>query len=123
AEQNCSRILPEGFAWMSDNGAVSPFDMPGITSMYFEKANELLEESRALLEEGKQDNAHGDAYNLVNVIYSVVLFMLGIVGIFKRLPNRFVVLVIAVVGLVAATVYMCTIPMPTGFDLANFFRG
>ena len=106
---------------MSDNGAVSPFDMPGITSMYFEKANELLEESRALLEEGKQDNAHGDAYNLVNVIYSVVLFMLGIVGIFKRLPNRFVVLVIAVVGLVAATVYMCTIPMPTGFSIANFF--
>ena len=78
-------------------------------------------ESRAILEEGQRDNSNGDAYNLVNVIYSVVLFMLGIVGIFKKLPNRTVVLFIAVIGLVLATIYMITIPMPTGFDIGSFF--
>lgn len=120
-EQNASEILAEGIDWMSKNDSVNPFEMPGMTDRYFEKANELLAESREVLEEGKKDNSNGDAFNLVNVIYSVVLFMLGIVGIFKRLPNRKVVLCIAVVALVAATVYMFTIPMPTGFDLASFF--
>ena len=120
--QNASEILADGLAWGEQNpDAESPFEMPGITDRYFEKANELLAESRDKLEEGKQDNARGDAYNLVNVIYSVVLFMLGIVGIFKRLPNRKIVLCIAIVALVTATVYMCTIPMPTGFDITSFF--
>ena len=101
----------------------SPFEVEGMVDNYFTTAYELLDESQALLEEGQADNAHGDAYNLVTVIYSLVLFMLGIVGIFKRIPNRMVVLVIAVIGLILATVYMCTIPMPTGFDLASFFAG
>ena len=120
-EQNCSQILLDGINWMAENGKDSPFEMEGLTDRYFETANELLDESRTLLEQGQKDNANGDAYNLVNVIYSVVLFMLGIVGIFKRLPNRAVVLIIALVGLVLATIYMMTIPMPTGFDITTFF--
>ena len=95
--------------------------MPGVYDKYFETANELLEESRALLKEGQQDNTNGDTYNLVNVIYSLVLFMLGVVGIFKKLPNRAVVLIIAIVALILATIYMFTIPMPTGFSLGSYF--
>lgn len=121
-QQNSSEILINAFYNMSED-MESPFEVPGMLDEYFARANELLAESRELLEQGKQDNAHGDAYNLVNVIYSVVLFMLGIVGIFKRLPNRTVVLIIAVIGLVGATIYMVTIPMPTGFDFASYFSG
>ena len=121
AEENGSTILVEGIEWMNENDAKSPFDMPGIMDKYLEDANKLLDESRQLLEEGKRDNARGDTYNLVNVIYSVVLFMLGIVGIFKKLPNRFALLIIAAVVLVLATAFMCTIPLPTGFNLASFF--
>ena len=99
----------------------SPFQVEGTVEAYFETANELRAESQELLEQGQKDNANGDAYNLVNVIYSVVLFMLGIVGVFKKIPNRKAVLLIGVVCLVLATVYMCTIPMPTGFDLGSFF--
>ncbi len=121
-EENCSEILMDGFDWMNQNeGSVSPFDMPGIIDRYYETAEELLEESRTVLEEGMKDNANGDAYNLVNVIYSLVLFLLGIVGIFRKLPNRAVVLIIAVVAMILATIYMCTIPLPTGFSFANFF--
>lgn len=119
-EQNGSDILIEACGQMTDD-MNSPFEIEGMTDAYFVTANELLEQSRELLEEGQRDNSNGDAYNLVNVIYSVVLFMLGIVGIFKKLPNRAVVLIIAVIGLILATIYMLTIPMPTGFDLGSFF--
>ncbi len=119
-KQNASSILMEGILWMNENGEISPFNMPGITDKYFVKANELLSRSREILEEGQRDNARGDAYNLVNVVYSLVLFLLGIVGIFKRLPNRTAVLIIAFIALVLATIYMCTIPLPTGFDITSF---
>ena len=119
-DQNCSDILADAIEAMTED-MNSPFEVEGMLDEYFVTANELLEESRTLLEEGQRDNSNGDAYNLVNVIYSVVLFMLGIVGVFKKLPNRTVVLFIAVIGLVLATVYMFTIPMPTGFDFGSFF--
>ena len=119
---NFSPQLAEAWDWaLDDPEANSPFEKPGFNESYYVTANELLEESRALLKEGQQDNANGDAYNLVNVIYSLVLFMLGIVGIFKRLPNRAVVLLIAIIALILATIYMITIPMPTGFSFSNFF--
>lgn len=121
-DQNGSEILIDAYGKMTDDMS-SPFEVKGMTDKYYEKANDLLAESQEYLEKGQKDNAHGDAYNLVNVIYSVVLFMLGIVGIFKRIPNRAVVLGIAVVGLVLATIYMFTIPMPTGFSFSSFFGG
>lgn len=120
AAQNCSSIMTEAINQMTED-MNSPFEVEGMLDEYFVTANELLEESRTVLEEGQRDNSNGDAYNLVNVIYSVVMFMLGIVGVFKKLPNRTVVLLIAVIGLVLATIYMVTIPMPTGFDFGSFF--
>lgn len=119
-DQNGSEILVDAYKQMTDD-MDSPFEVKGMRDKYFEHANELLAESQEVLEEGKKDNARGDAYNLVSVIYSVVLFMLGIVGIFKKIPNRAVVLFIAVGVLVVATIYMLTIPMPTGFSLGSFF--
>ena len=119
-QENGSDILFDAWEKMTDD-MNSPFEVEGMVDKYFETANELLAESQALLEEGQKDNANGDAYNLVNVIYSLVLFMLGIIGVFKKIPNRTAVLIIAVVCLILATIYMCTIPMPTGFSIANFF--
>lgn len=117
---NGSPILIDAVGQMTDDMR-SPFEVEGTVDRYYENANALLEESQELLEQGQRDNANGDAYNLVNVIYSVVLFMLGIVGIFKKLPCRTVVLFIAAAGLIVATIYMFTIPMPTGFNFGSFF--
>lgn len=119
-QQNGSEILFEAWEKMTDDMS-SPFEVEGMVDKYFENANALLAESQQLLEEGMQDNKNGDSFNLVNVIYSLVLFMLGIIGIFKRIPNRFVVLCIAVVCLILATIYMFTLPMPTGFSIGSFF--
>ena len=110
----------EGIKWMKDNDEDSPFKMPQITEKYFTDAEEKSEEARDLLKEGQNDNARGDAYNLVSVLYSLVLFLLGIVGIFKRLPNRIGVLSIALVILIGTLIYMLTIPLPTGFNIWNY---
>ncbi len=120
---NCSEELIEAINWANEQEEdVSPFDKEGFTESYFEKANSLIEESQRLLEEGQKDNQHGDQYGLVTVIYSIVLFLLGIIGILKKLPNRKIIFVFAIVSLIVATIYMLMIPMPTGFSLANFFK-
>ncbi len=117
-----SDTLAEGIKWMEENNEDTPFNMPGITEKYFASAQKTVQQSQEQLEEGKRDNAKGDSYMLVTVIYSLTLFLLGIVGTFKNMPNRIVVLSISVVCLVLAFIYMCTIPLPTGFSQMNFFE-
>ncbi len=121
-EQNASKILTEAVKWMEENNEDNPFKMPGMTEKYFESSQETADQSQELLEEGKRDNKKGDSYILVTVIYSLVLFLLGIVGTFKDMPNRIAVLSIAVVFLIFGIIYMCTIPLPTGFSQMNFFE-
>ena len=121
-EQNASELLIEAYKWMEENNEGNPFNMPGMAEKYIKTANKTLEESQSLLEEGKHDNTKGDSYQLVTVVYSLVLFLLGIVGTFKNMPNRIAVLIIAVVCLVLGFIYMCTIPLPTGFQNMNFFE-
>ena len=119
---NCTEEFYEAIEWALDQEEdVTPFDMEGYVDSYFADANAVLDEADALLEQGKTDNANGDAYGLVSVIYSLVLFLLGIVGIFKKIPNRVVIVVFACVLLVLATIFMVTIPMPTGFNIASYF--
>ena len=111
----------EESAKKDDGSIVSPFEQEGLIESYFVDADSLLAESQTVLEQGKQDNANGDAYNLVTVIYTVVLFLLGIVGTLKLMPNREILLGFSVLCFLIATIYMFTIPMPTGFSLLNFF--
>lgn len=109
---------------LNDELAVtSPFSDPEYVESYYTDAREVLAESEALLAEGQTDNTKGDTFNLVTVIYSVVLFMLGIVGTFRRLPNRVFITAVAIAGFLLGTVYMFTIPLPTGFNFLSFFGG
>ena len=121
-EQNITDILAEGIKWMEENNEANPFNMPGIFNRYFESGIQTMELSNKLLNDGMKDNTKGDSYNLVCVIFSMTLFLLGIVGTFKNMPNRITVLGIAVVFLIVGVIYMCTIPMPTNFDKMNFFE-
>lgn len=107
----------------SEESTVSPFGNEEFIESYYADAREVLAESEALLAEGQSDNTKGDTFNLVTVIYSVVLFMLGIVGTFRRLPNRVFITGVAIVGFLFATIYMFTIPLPTGFNFLSFFGG
>lgn len=104
-----------------ENSTVSPFSHDDFVESYYTDASAILAESEAVLAEGQADNTKGDTFNLVTVIYSVVLFMLGIVGTFKRLPNRMLITCIAIAGFLFGTIYMFTIPFPTGFNFLSFF--
>lgn len=120
---NCSPKLLEAIAGTSlQEKTNSPFEKEEFVNSYFEKAKELLDESQKVLEEGKQDNLRGDSFKLVTVIYSLVLFLLGIIGIFKDFQNRKILFIFSVCILIFAIVYMFTIPMPTGFNITNFFN-
>ena len=121
-KHNTSDLLAEGVKWMEENNGESPFDMPGITEKYFESAQKTLDKSHELLEEGKRDNKKGDSYLLVTVIYSLTLFLLGMVGTLKDMPNRITLLTIAIVCMIFAFIYMCIIPLPTEFGQMNFFE-
>lgn len=119
---NCSDEFYDAIEWAWDQDwDATPFDKEGYVDSYFADANAVLDEADALLEQGKTDNANGDAYGLVSVIYSVVLFLLGIVGIFKKIPNRVLITIFACILLVLATIYMVTIPLPTGFNIMSYF--
>lgn len=117
-----SEELSEAIDWAdAQEEYASPFEMEGFAESYFFDAQAVLDEAQTVLEQGQADNAHGDAYGLVTVIYSIVLFLLGIAGSFKNTTNKTVIIVISVVGMIAATIYMLTIPMPTGFSIASYF--
>ncbi|MDR1961208.1 MAG: hypothetical protein LBQ16_02895 [Gracilibacteraceae bacterium] len=126
--KNMSAELSDALSWAieQENATgeyVSPFDKEGFTDTYFEAAGDLLAQSEEALEQGKKDNASGDAFGLVTVIYSVVLFLLGIAGTFNSEKNKIAVICISGLAFIIATIYMFTLPMPTGFSLGSFFGG
>ncbi len=108
--------------WMQKEEAlVTPFADEEFSQHYFTNALDLLEQSNAKLETGKLANQHGDEFGLVSVIYSVVLFLLGIASSLKSKNNRYIVVAFSLVCFLIATVYMLTLPMPDGFSITNFF--
>ena len=119
---SASDELIEAIQWADEQEEyASPFDMEGFVDSYFEDAEAVLAEADEVLKQGQEDNANGDAFGLVMVIYSIVLFLLGISSSFKNEKNKQALIIIGVVGTVLATVYMLTLPLPTGFSLSSFF--
>lgn len=120
--ESCSPKLLEAINNMDlEKDTKSPFDNEEFANSYFETSKKLLADSKKAMEKGKQDNLRGDSYKLVTVIYSLVLFLLGIVGILKDFQSRKIIFIFSVVILIFAVIYMLTIPMPTGFNITNFF--
>lgn len=120
---NCTQKLLEAINSINLQEEInSPFENEEFVNSYFENAKKLLDESQKVLEEGKKDNLHGDAYKLVTVIYSLVLFLLGLVGTLKDLHSRKMLFIISICILIFGIIYMFTIPMPTGFNITSFFN-
>ncbi len=118
---SCSPKLLEAIDNGGGKAGASPFENEEFASGYFESAKKLSEESQQAMEEGKRDNLRGDSYRLVSVFYSLVLFLLGTVGVIKDYHSRKMILIFSVCILVFAIIYMLTLPMPTGFDISSFF--
>jgi hypothetical protein len=124
-EGNMTPELEEAYNWAIEQGnatgeTFTPFMKEGFTDAYFERALELLDESQAKLEQGETDSQNEDSYGLVTVVYSVVLFMLGIAGVFKNRKNKIAVVAISCAAFILTTIYFFTLPLPTGFDFLSY---
>lgn len=91
----------------------SPFDKEGFVESYYADADALYEEGQAMLQAGEEDNSLGDKLGLVTVIYAVVLFLLGIATSFDEKRTRLIILAVAAVGFVYATIVMLGVPVLT----------
>ena len=121
-QNNCSLKLLEAINNLDTSKKwTSPFEDEEFTKGYFEEAQKLLDESQKAMAEGDIDNLRGDSYQLVSVLYSLVLFLLGIIGVLNDYQSRKALLVFSVCLLCVAIIYMLTIPMPTGFEISKFF--
>ncbi len=111
-------------SWIENEAAVtSPFYNEEFVNSYFDTALILLADSEAELEKGGASNTNGDAFGLVTVIYSVVLFLLGIASSLKSKNNKNIIVLFSLVSFLASTIYMFTIPIPDGFSIMSFFGG
>lgn len=118
-----SDSFEEAIKWAFDQKEyATPFEKEGYVDSYYTEANETLVKSKEVLEQGKKDNANGDKLGLVTVFYSVVLFLVGIVSTFNNQKTKLIVLGIALVCFILATIIMFTVPLPTGFSLLSFFK-
>lgn len=118
-----SEEFADAINWALDQEEyASPFDKEGYLDSYYADAQSVLQESEDVLAQGQLDNANDDRLGLVTVLYSVVLFLLGIMGTFKSFSNKMVVFAVSGICFVLATLLMCTVPLPTGFSLASFFH-
>ena len=125
---NMTEEMYDAYEWAIDESeasgeTVSPFENDEFVAGYFEYANELLAESEAMLQQGNEDNKNSDAFGLVAVIYAVALFLLGITATFRNPRFKTAVFAVSMVAFLLATIYMATLPMPTGFSFANFLGG
>lgn len=121
--EGCTPKLLEAIEKMeSKKETTSPFEDPEFATSYFERAKQLLDESQQVMEEGRTDNQRADSYQLASVIYSLVLFLLGIVSVQEDYSSRKRLYIISVCILVIGFIYMLTLPMPTGFDITSFFN-
>lgn len=122
-QDNCSPKLLEALNKMEAEGkSGSPFEDESYTSSYFEGAKKLLDESHQRVEAGDRDNLNSDSYELASVMFSLVLFLLGIIGVLNEPQIRKGLLAFSIFVLCLAFIYMLTVPMPTDFNFLSFFN-
>ncbi len=106
---------------LEKGGTATPFDEYPESS-FFTDSEELAEEATAAREEGNRCNLASDSFGLVSVLYSLCLFLFGMVGLYKHRRPRQIVVAVGSVVLVVATLYMLSLPLPNEFDFANYFK-
>ncbi len=109
------------YAALERGGTATPFEEYPQAS-FFTDSEKLAQEAAQAREDGNRCNLANDSYGLVSVLYSLCLFLFGMVGFYRqRIPRR-IVFAVGVAVFVAATAYMLSLPLPDGFDFANYFK-
>ncbi len=106
---------------LEKGGTATPFDEYPQDS-FFSDSEKKAQEATEMRETGDRCNLANDSYGLAALMYSLCLFLFGLVGFYKHLVQRKVVFGAGIVVFAIATVYMLSLPLPDGFDLANYFK-
>lgn len=112
AVNNASDELIEAIEWSDEQPEYkSPFDKEGFVDSYFAEAKELINQGYEMVESGKKDNSLGDILGLSTVIFSIVLFLLGILNTFDNKNLKVAIMSVSFVALVWAATIMLSVPM------------
>jgi hypothetical protein len=74
------------------------------------KSQSLFDEAEKTFKQGQDADETGDKFQLIAVIFAISLFFGGIVQVFRNDRVRWVILGVSGVFLIAATIYMLTLP-------------
>lgn len=91
----------------------SPFDQEGFYESYYTDADAMYAQGQAYMDDGSNYNDLGDKQGLVTVIFSVVLFLLGIVSTLKNVKIRIAVTALSFFTLIYGFISMMSVPMLT----------
>ena len=123
-ETNCpnyQNVKGAIYTALEKGGSATPFDEYPQAS-FFADSEKLSNEATEAREDGNRCNLAHDSYGLVSVLYSLCLFLFGMVGFYKqRIPRR-IVFGVGVFVFIIGTAYMISLPLPDNFDFANYFK-
>ncbi len=109
---NVTDVLQSGIDWADEQtDYASPFDKEGFLDSYYTEAAARYGEGEAMIADGSNDNSLGDKQGLVTVIFSVVLFMLGIANTFKGNRTKFLLVSVSTAAFVFSVVIMASVPI------------
>ncbi|HJY62952.1 MAG TPA: hypothetical protein VJ455_02260 [Ignavibacteria bacterium] len=103
---------------LADNPAdVSAYETQQITTLdsingQFKEADKMHDEAESLMQTGNNANKYGDDFTLCTVLFTVVLFFLGIASLKTKEHLQKTYVIIAAIVLVLSLVRMVTIPFP-----------
>ena len=106
---------------LGKGGTATPFDEYPQSS-FFSDSEQLSKEAAQERENGNKCNLANDSYGLVTVLYSLCLFLFGMVGFYRQPIPRRIVFTVGVGVFIIATAYMLSLPLPDNFDFANYFK-
>jgi ABC-type multidrug transport system fused ATPase/permease subunit len=98
-------------AWLDMEPFENPFVMQEYKRISSDKAEECRRESSKILQEALQANTNSDNFILVVVIYSSVLFVLGILDKITTIRLRLMLFSVALAMFSIATINMFSLPL------------
>jgi hypothetical protein len=104
--------LTAGIEWANaQENYATPFDKDGFIDTYYADASSVMDEGYAQIEQGDEANNWADKLGLVSVILAVVLFMLGIVGVFQDKRTKIIIASVSVAALIFGITIMLQVPI------------
>ncbi len=104
--------LTQAIDWANaQENFATPFEKDGFIDSYYADASAVMDEGYAQIDQGDEANNWADKLGLVSVILAVVLFMLGIVGVFQSKRTKLIIASVSVAALIFGVAIMLQVPI------------